>query len=79
MVTKNGRLRCDECDKFMSWKEPFYIWTPFGSYFDYEPPEPKHAHKECYETLEENSRIILITTSWIKPQLFNGREDEHQR
>lgn len=67
MITKNTRLRCDICNKFISFKENKYTWVPFGNRFDIEPPDEEHAHIKCYNNLNDNSKNLIIETSYIKP------------
>ena len=69
MITKNGTLRCEQCGKFMSWSKPYYVYTPYGSYRDQEPPDDCHIHKKCYENLSDSSKKYL-NVSWQKPLLI---------
>ena len=74
MITKNNKLKCDICSKFMSFNTG-YIWTPYGNSTDMEPPDPEYAHIKCYENLSERQKNLIIKTSWIKPVIMNHDYD----
>ncbi len=72
MVTKNGMLRCDHCGKFISWYKPHYIYTPYGSYRDQEPPDDEHICDTCYTNLSLSQKETLNKSSWQKPLKIIG-------
>lgn len=67
-------FRCSICGKFFSYHEDFYIWTPYGSCVDLEPPEEERAHRKCFENY--NGKELIHTTSWLKPTLLEWSKDE---
>jgi hypothetical protein len=73
-LTKNFRLRCDICGRFIGFDSPRYSWTPYGGSQDLEPPEDEHSHKKCFEDNEEKWKNLIIKTSWVKPYLCNYEE-----
>jgi len=68
MFTKNGKIKCDICGKFIGYKS-HYDWTHYGSLLDLEPPDPNHAHIECYENQSEHEKQLTERTSWLKPRI----------
>lgn len=65
-ITKNGVLKCDICGKFIGWKT-HYTWTYYGNANDYEPPDPNHAHLDCYNKQTDNEKQLTYRSSWLKP------------
>lgn len=68
-------FRCILCGKYFYYNEDFYIWTPFGSYGDIEPPDKERAHKHCYENYYEFGKELIYKTSWIKPSLLEWSKE----
>ena len=66
---KNGSLQCDICGKFIGYKS-HYDWTYYGNSNDLEPPDPNHAHIECYESQSESEKGLTEKASWLKPVIL---------
>ena len=66
MITRNGRICCDICGRFVPYRE-YYIWTNYGGCQDLEPPDPQHSHVKCFESLPEDRKQLIIRTTWHKP------------
>ncbi len=66
MLTRNFRIRCDICNKIMSFDNDRYEWVCFGNRFDIEPSPCEHSHIDCYENNERLKRLIE-SVAWIKP------------
>lgn len=66
MITKNTRIRCDLCGKFVPFNE-YYTWTEYGYCYSEEPPDPNHAHVKCFENIDEDYRNLINRISWCKP------------
>lgn len=39
-------------------------WTPYGSYFDLEPPEPEYCHAICWNSNPQQHNLIKNIT-WL--------------
>jgi hypothetical protein len=59
--------RCDECGKFVSYKDPMISYTRYGSVTSTEPPDPDHICMKCWN---KRSRILTDKISWIKPHVI---------
>lgn len=69
MATKKSyNLRCFYCGKFCS-AENLFVYTPWGSTLDLEPPEDEYICRKCL-TPEEKK---LLLTMWHPVQPLIGR------
>ncbi len=66
MTDKPYRWRCDYCGKFIGFREPHFVWTPFGGVYDIDPPDDERAHVECFE------RDGKMPHQWIGPALVSA-------
>lgn len=67
MITKNGILRCDICNKFMNMTSKHYVWVPYGQTNDAEQPVEEHSHVNCFEWHEHITKKLIERTSYVKP------------
>ncbi len=75
-----GVEHCHICFKFMSRADVLsgITWTPYGGYYDFEPPEPEFAHHHCWGNIGDRRQREIICISWVKPMLVRkiGHCDE---
>ena len=63
----NEQCKCSECGRFCSWDSD--VGTPFGGYYDYEPPDDKFFCAECAKRLEKYYvEQKWVPTYWCKPK-----------
>ena len=63
---------CYFCGKFIGYKDfekNVITWTPYGGYYDDEPPDEEFAHKACWEKQEENRKDLVKRVAWIPPSI----------
>jgi hypothetical protein len=65
-VDKPYRWHCYYCGRIMAFRQPHYVWTPFGGVYDTDPPADEQAHVECFEKAKPMPR------QWIGPTLSYG-------
>ena len=62
-------IRCEWCGQFINHG---YVYTPFGTYLDEEPPDDKHICDKCFTP----ERKALLSNQWRQPLRFDWREYE---
>ena len=67
MITKNGRLQCDYCGRFIPYLGVYWTWTNYGGCQALEPPDPMHSCDKCYLSLDDRRKELLNNTTWRKP------------
>ncbi len=63
------RVRCNSCGKFMNHG---YVYTPWGSYYDSEPPEDKFVCSDCYTP----GYVKLLSQMWHPATPIDFREEK---
>ena len=57
--------RCNRCGKFFKWTE-CKIYTPYGGYLDYEPPNDRYICNKCWNTMTKEEKKLIESIAWQK-------------
>lgn len=57
--------RCEYCGRFVGYGAD--SGTYYGSYFDYEPPDPVYFCKKCVEERLQHPEDVITGCWWLKP------------
>lgn len=61
--------RCDTCNKFMSNSDvnSAIVYTPYGGWNDFEPPDERYIHRECWDNMNSREKQLTRDCAWCKP------------
>jgi hypothetical protein len=64
-------FRCNRCGRFISYadlrEKRVVEYVPYGSYYDYEPPDGEYIHENCWWKMSEEYRDLTVRVSWLPP------------
>lgn len=55
---------CELCGRFVSWRNGYASYIPFGSQNDLEPPDEQFMHTSCYEALNPTQQRYYSKWVW---------------